>query len=114
MTGHVLVVDQGTTSTRSIIFGPGAALVAMAQEEFPQIFPQGGWVEHDPELLWRTTLSTARQALSRAGVEPSALAGLRDHQPARDDARLGANDWPAYPQCHRLAGSSNGAAVRRS
>ena len=76
MTGHVLVVDQGTTSTRSIIFGPGAALVAMAQEEFPQIFPQGGWVEHDPESLWRTTLSTARQALSRAGIEPSALAGL--------------------------------------
>jgi glycerol kinase len=76
MTGHVLVVDQGTTSTRSIIFGPDAGLVAMAQEEFPQIFPQGGWVEHDPESLWRTTLSTAREALSRAGVEPSALAGL--------------------------------------
>ena len=76
MTGHVLVVDQGTTSTRSIVFGPGAALVAMAQEEFPQIFPQDGWVEHDPESLWRTTLSTARQALSRAGVEPSALAAL--------------------------------------
>ena len=76
MAGHVLVVDQGTTSTRSIIFGPDAALVAMAQEEFPQIFPQPGWVEHDPESLWRTTLSTARQALSRAGVEPSALAGL--------------------------------------
>ena len=76
MTGHVLVVDQGTTSTRSMIFGPGAALVAMAQEEFPQIFPQPGWVEHDPESLWRTTLSTARQALSRAGVEPSAIAGL--------------------------------------
>ena len=76
MTGHVLVVDQGTTSTRSIIFGPDAALVAMAQEEFRQIFPQPGWVEHDPESLWRTTLSTARQALSRAGVEPSALAGL--------------------------------------
>jgi glycerol kinase len=55
MTGHVLVVDQGTTSTRSIIFGPDAALVAMAQEEFPQIFPQPGWVEHDPESLWRTT-----------------------------------------------------------
>src|SRR6204780_2818367 len=76
MIGHVLVVDQGTTSTRSIIFGPGAALVAMAQEEFPQIFPQGGWVEHAPEARWRTRLSTARQALSRAGVEPSALAGL--------------------------------------
>src|SRR6201992_1760752 len=76
MAGHVLVVDQGTTSTRTMIFGPDAALVATAQEEFPQIFPQPGWVEHDPESLWRTTLSTARQALSRAGVEPSALGGL--------------------------------------
>src|SRR3984957_18474975 len=76
MTGHVLVVGQGTTSTRSIIFGPDAGLVAMAQEEFPQIFPQPGWVEHDPESLWRTTLSTVRQALSRAGVDPGALAGL--------------------------------------
>ena len=76
MSGHVLVIDQGTTSTRSMIFGPDAALVSMAQEEFPQIFPQPGWVEHDPESLWRTTLSTARQALLRAGLEPSALAGL--------------------------------------
>jgi glycerol kinase len=76
MTGHVLVVDQGTTSTRSIVFGPDAALVTIAQEEFPQIFPEPGWVEHDPESLWRTTLSTARQALSRAGVEPNALAGV--------------------------------------
>src|ERR1700723_4736243 len=76
MTGHVLVAHQGPTSTPSIVSGPDAALVAMAQKEFPQIFPQPGWVEHDPESLWRTTLSTARQALSRAGVEPSALAGL--------------------------------------
>jgi hypothetical protein len=80
MSGHVLIVDQGTTSTRSIVFGPGAALVAIAQEEFPQIFPQPGWVEHDPEWLWRTTLSTARQALSRAGAserEPVIVAGAR-------------------------------------
>ena len=76
MRGHVLVVDQGTTSTRSMIFGQDAGLVAVAQEEFPQIFPEPGWVEHDPESLWRTTLSTARQALARAGVEPSAIAGL--------------------------------------
>ena len=76
MNGHVLVVDQGTTSTRSIVFGPDAVPVAIAQEDFPQIFPQPGWVEHDPESLWRTTLSTARHALSRAGVDPGALAGL--------------------------------------
>ena len=76
MNEHILVVDQGTTSTRSIVFGPDAALVSMAQEEFQQIFPQPGWVEHDPDSLWQTTLSTARTALSRAGVEPNALAGL--------------------------------------
>src|ERR1700723_701867 len=76
MTGHVLVAHQGPTSTPSIVSGPDAALVAIAQEEFPQIFPRPGWVEHDQESLWRTTLSTARQALSRAGVEPNAIAGL--------------------------------------
>ena len=76
MNGHVLVVDQGTTSTRSIVFGPDAAIVGIAQEEFPQVFPRPGWVEHDPESLWRTTLSTARQSLSNARVAPVALAGL--------------------------------------
>ena len=65
MNGHVLVVDQGTTSTRSIIFGPDAALVAMAQEEFPQIFPQPGWVEHDPEDRSGEPRSRQRGRLSR-------------------------------------------------
>jgi glycerol kinase len=76
MNGHVLVIDQGTTSTRAIVFGREATPLAMAQEEFPQIFPQPGWVEHDPESLWRTTLATARQALAKAGIEAAALAGL--------------------------------------
>jgi len=73
---HVLVIDQGTTSTRSIIFDARMAPVASAQEEFPQIFPAPGWVEHNPETLWATSLGTARAALSQAGLDPRQIAGI--------------------------------------
>jgi glycerol kinase len=76
MTGHIVAIDQGTTSTRAIIFGPDAAPIASAQQEFRQIFPRSGWVEHDPEDLWRSTLATVREALTRANLAPSALAGI--------------------------------------
>ncbi len=76
MTAPVLVIDQGTTSTRAIVYGPDRALLAQAQQEFPQIYPQPGWVEHDPEALWSTALDTARQALQAARVEAAVLAGL--------------------------------------
>ena len=88
----ILVIDQGTTSTRSIVFGLDAAPVASAQAEFQQLYPRPGWVEHDPETLWRTTLSTAREALRRAACEASRSGGDRDRQPARDRADLGARD----------------------
>ncbi len=67
MSGAILVIDQGTTSTRAILFDAAYATVASAQEEFRQIYPEPGWIEHDPEDLWSTTLSTAREALRRAG-----------------------------------------------
>jgi glycerol kinase len=76
MTSHILVIDQGTTSTRSIIFDSVLKPVASAQEEFPQIFPAPGWVEHNPETLWATTLGTARAALAKAGLEATDIAGL--------------------------------------
>ena len=72
----ILVIDQGTTSTRAIVFGADAAPVASAQAEFPQIYPRPGWVEHDPEALWRTTLATAREALKRAACEARRLAAI--------------------------------------
>jgi len=74
--GVILVIDQGTTSTRAIVFGHDAEPVASAQAEFPQIYPRPGWVEHDPETLWETTLSTAREALKRAACEAKALAAI--------------------------------------
>ena len=74
--GHILVIDQGTTSTRSIIFDAATAAVATAQQEFPQIYPQPGWVEHDPEAIWQSTITTARQVLDSAGLVAADLAGM--------------------------------------
>lgn len=76
MPAHILVIDQGTTSTRAIVFDASMQPVASAQEEFPQIFPHPGWVEHNPETLWATTLGTARQALAEAGLGAGDIAGL--------------------------------------
>ena len=76
MTGYVLALDQGTSSSRAMVFGPDAEPVAQAAEEFPQHFPHPGWVEHDPEDLFRTTLSTARTALTQAGIGPGQVAAI--------------------------------------
>jgi glycerol kinase len=68
MSDFLLALDQGTSSSRSIVFDRAGRVVAMAQTEFPQIYPQPGWVEHDPAALWSTQLDTARQALKKAGI----------------------------------------------
>jgi len=73
MTGHILAIDQGTTSTRAIMFDPDMQVVKVAQREFPQIFPDSGWVEHDPEDIWNTTLETCREALSAIDHAPAAI-----------------------------------------
>ncbi|TAM35499.1 MAG: glycerol kinase [Burkholderiaceae bacterium] len=65
---YLLALDQGTSSSRSIIFDADGHVVALAQRELPQIYPQPGWVEHDPQEIWRTQLATAREALTRAGL----------------------------------------------
>lgn len=66
---YVLAIDQGTTSTRAILFDDALTPVATSQEEFPQIFPQSGWVEHDPDDLWATAAGTCRAVIERAGVD---------------------------------------------
>ncbi|MBJ6121741.1 glycerol kinase GlpK [Sphingomonas mollis] len=73
---HILAIDQGTTSTRSIIFDAGARRVSIAQREFVQHYPEPGWVEHDPEDIWRDTLATAREAIGASGVGASGIAGI--------------------------------------
>jgi glycerol kinase len=73
---HLLALDQGTSSSRSIVFDAQGRVVAMAQREFAQIYPQPGWVEHDPLELWATQLATAREALARAGLTARDIASI--------------------------------------
>ncbi len=73
---HILAIDQGTTSTRSIVFDAALRPVATAQEEFAQHFPASGWVEHDPEDLWASSVATARAAMERAGLRAGAIAAI--------------------------------------
>jgi glycerol kinase len=78
--GVILALDQGTTSSRAMAIGLDGAIAASAQEEFPQIFPQSGWVEHDPEAIWRTQRRTAEQTLERLGSRKVAAIGVTNQR----------------------------------
>ena len=73
---HILAIDQGTTSSRAIIFDASMRVKATAQEEFPQHFPRSGWVEHDPGDLWSTTAGTCRAVIEKAGLGPDDIAAI--------------------------------------
>jgi glycerol kinase len=72
----ILAIDQGTTSSRAIVFDADGAIVAVRQAEFPQHFPDTGWVEHDPEGIWQTTLEVAQQALAKAEAAGDRVAAI--------------------------------------
>jgi len=73
---HILALDQGTTSSRAILFDHAGSIVAVAQKEFPQIFPRPGWVEHDPRDIWSSQAGVAAEALTRARVRPEDIAAI--------------------------------------
>ena len=73
---YILALDQGTTSSRSILFNEEGTVVEMAQKEFTQFFPKPGWVEHDPEEIWNSQLYTAREVIRMAGIAPSQIAAI--------------------------------------
>ncbi|SFQ54885.1 glycerol kinase GlpK [Parafilimonas terrae] len=76
MPQYILSFDQGTTSSRSIIFNKNGNIVSVAQKEFRQIFPQPGWVEHDATEIWSTQLGTAAEAISKAGLTVNDIAAI--------------------------------------
>ena len=73
---HILAIDQGTTSSRAILFDSDLRPVSKGQKEFRQIFPKAGWVEHDPEEIWETTLATCKEALT----EKAAAIGITNQR----------------------------------
>lgn len=76
MTGLILALDQGTTSTRALVFDADRRVIASAQQEFPQHYPHPGWVEHDAEDIWRDTLACAKLALERGGLSAADIAAI--------------------------------------
>src|SRR4051794_38776655 len=72
----ILALDQGTTSSRAIVFNHDASIRAVAQQEFKQIFPQAGWVEHDPNEIWKSQLETALDAVKKAGLKAADIAAI--------------------------------------
>ncbi|MGP9803420.1 glycerol kinase GlpK [Paracoccus sp. NSM] len=77
---HILAIDQGTTSSRAILFDADMNVRSSAQEEFPQHFPRSGWVEHDPEDLWATVAATCRAAIEKAGNPTVAAIGITNQR----------------------------------
>src|SRR6185369_933572 len=73
---HILALDQGTTSSRAILFDHAGSIVAVAQKEFPQIFPKPGWVEHDPRDIWSSQAGVAAEALTKARVRAEDIAAI--------------------------------------
>ena len=72
----ILALDQGTTSSRAIVFDAAGAIRAVAQKEFAQHFPRPGWVEHDPEEIWATQVAVAGEAIARAGIHAGDVAAI--------------------------------------
>ncbi len=73
---YVLAIDQGTTSSRAILFDKNYQNCAVSQQEFSQHFPQSGWVEHDPEDIWQTTLSTCRKVMQQVDAKAAEIASI--------------------------------------
>ena len=111
----VLALDQGTTSSRAIVFDESGEKLSQVQIPLPQIFPQPGWVEQDAADHVAATSSRSRaQAIARGRAHRGRHRRARHHQPARDRRRVGPRDRRAAPQRDRLAGPPHLRGVRRA
>ncbi len=123
---YLLSLDQGTSSSRSIVFDEAGRIVSMAQRELRQIYPQPGWVEHDPEEIWQSQLATAREALARAGLAARDISALGITNQRETtllwNRRTGAaihnaivwQDRRGEPLCAQLREQGHADAIRRS
>src|ERR1700716_310770 len=76
MPSYILSLDQGTTSSRAIIFNHNGEIISVAQKEFTQIYPKPGWVEHDPMEIWSSQATVLAEAILKAGLRPAEIAGI--------------------------------------
>ena len=122
---YLLAMDQGTSSSRSLVFSEHGDIIASAQQELSQIYPQPGWVEHDPQDIWRSQLATARQAIAQAGIASTDIAGVgitnqrettllwrRDNGQALHNAIVW-QDRRTEPACKRLREAGHAPLVQQ-
>ena len=76
MKKYIMAIDQGTTSSRAIIFNKKAEIIASSQKEFPQIFPKSGWVEHDANAIWNSIQSVIAEVFIESGIKPNQIASI--------------------------------------
>ena len=81
MSGHILAIDQGTTSSRAIVFDGAMKVAGVGQQEFPQHYPASGWVEHDPEDIWSTVVAAEFPIQTRNRWRQRAFSTAKDHCP---------------------------------
>ena len=112
MTRYIGAIDQGTTSTRFMIFDDAGGVVGIHQLEHRQIYPQPGWVEHDPLEVWARTREVIDGALAKTGLGSRRPGCHRRDQPARDGGGLEPQDRPTLRQRHRLAGHPHRQALQ--
>ena len=106
----ILAVDQGTTGTTCLVVDPELRVAGRGYREIAQSYPRPGWVEHDPEEIWRTVVDGAARRCARRESRP-ATCGDRDHQPAGDGGALGPRDRPAGAPGDRVAGPADGGGL---
>ena len=118
MKKYLVALDQGTTSSRAIVFDRSQQIVASAQKEFPQLYPQAGWVEHDPLELYSSQYGVMMEAITRGGIDPAEIAAIGiTNQRETTIVWEKATGRPIYPaivwQCRRTA-ALRPAARRRA
>ena len=86
---YIIALDQGTTSSRSMIFDQHGHIISVAQKEFKQIFPQPGWVEHDAEEIWSTQYGTMAEAVAKANITHAANSRYWHHQSTGNNSSMG-------------------------
>ncbi len=111
MTDYLLAIDQGTSSSRALVFDAAANSCSSAQQEFAQHYPQPGWVEHDPEEIWQSVVDVTREALAASKLDASAIAALGITNQRETTLLWDRKIRQVCLQRDRLAGSSHRAAL---
>lgn len=100
---YIMALDQGTTSSRTILFDKGGNIICQANKEFEQIFPKAGWVEHNPEEIWMTQVLTMGEVMREAGMTELTLKAIGITNQKRNNRCVGQKHWETNLQCNCLA-----------